>query len=521
MTKAGKGRPSALFREQVASEGGDTMNSAVIAAALDCIVVIDEAGIAMEFNPSAERTFGYRRDEVIGQPIADLIVPPAWQERHRAGMQRYRETGLASVLGRRVEIEGMRAGGEVFPVELTVTEVRQAGERRFMAHLRDLSEAKRAAEELRLQRERLHQVEKLSAMGSLLAGVAHELNNPLAVVVAQSSLLVERALDPVVRDRAERIHAAAERCGRIVKSFLAMARQKHAQREALDLNAIATATLEMLSHGLRSAGVEVTATLDPRLLRVEADRDLIGQVIANLVINAQQALLSRDLPRRLEVATANASNKVVLTVSDNGPGIPGHVASRMFDSYFTTKSSGAGTGIGLSICKAVVEAHGGGLEFRPGEPGGAVFIVTLPAVDGAAAVVASLPAARSKPRRILVIDDEPDVLASIGDMLEALGHQVVVSVSPQQALEIIGRNGIDLIFADLRMPAMSGTDFRRLVAEKHPQLAVRTVIMTGDTIGGAREIATASGAAKVHVLDKPFTLADLRQMVNAVISDDG
>lgn len=504
----------ACVRDLTDLKTSEAMNAAIIAAALDCIVVIDETGMVVEFNPSAESAFGYRRDEVIGRPISEMIVPPAWRARHGAGMKRYLETGVASVLDRRVEIEAMRSDGLVFPAELTVTEVKQPGRRLFTAHLRDLSEPKRAAEELRLQRERLHQVEKLSAMGSLLAGVAHELNNPLAVVVAQATLLSEKAGDAATKDRAKRLHAAAERCGRIVKSFLAMARQKQGQREILDLNTVVAASLEMLSYGLRSAAIAVTMTLDPQLRPIEADRDLISQVVANLIINAQQALTDRAAPRRLELTTGNLANMVLLTVSDNGPGISEQAMTRIFDPYFTTKP--AGTGIGLSICKTMVEAHGGRLEARHGAEGGAIFVVTLPAGEGAIPAGIASRTAPAKARRILVIDDEPEVAASLGDMLEALGHHVVVMGSPPQALDIIDRGGIEAVFADLRMPSMSGAEFRQLVRGRDPALAARTVIMTGDSIRGRSDIAAATEGGPIHFLEKPFTLDDLRRAVDGV-----
>jgi C4-dicarboxylate-specific signal transduction histidine kinase len=242
------------------------------------------------------------------------------RDKHSAGMARYIESGDPKLLGRRIEVQGARADGTTIPIELTLTEVRLPLRRLFTAHLRDLTAAKAAAAEVQSQRERLHQVEKLSAMGSLLAGVAHELNNPLAILLAQATLLRDKAQNDDLKRRAERIYAAAERSGRIVKSFLALARQKPPRREEVDLNAVAAGAIEMLGYGLRSNGIDVDLSGEPDLPLVDADRDLLGQVVANLLINAQQILLDRPDPRRVWIRTERVGNGVALQVSDNGPG---------------------------------------------------------------------------------------------------------------------------------------------------------------------------------------------------------
>src|SRR5262249_3358576 len=158
-----------------ALQASEAIGAAITASALDCIIAIDEAGVVIEFNPAAEQTFGYKRAEALGKPIGDLIVPPALRQRHADGFARYIRTGHSAILDKRIEIEGMRADGSTFPVELTITEVRLPHRRMFTAYLRDLTAAHEARAEIERQREALHQSEKLAALGSLLAGVAHEL----------------------------------------------------------------------------------------------------------------------------------------------------------------------------------------------------------------------------------------------------------------------------------------------------------------------------------------------------------
>lgn len=182
-----------LSEQLAALQMSQALNAAITASALDCVVVIDEAGCVVEFNPAAERTFGHARADVLGRAIGDIIVPPHLRARHAAGFARYLATGEAHVLGRRMEIEGMRASGEVFPLELAITEVRLPGRRLFTAYLRDLTSAKAAVAELQQSREALHQSEKMAAFGSLLAGVAHELNNPLSIVIGNAMMLHEDA----------------------------------------------------------------------------------------------------------------------------------------------------------------------------------------------------------------------------------------------------------------------------------------------------------------------------------------
>lgn len=504
-----KEREGELALQVEALQASEAETAAVIRSSLDPIVVIDQTGRVVEFNPAAQATFGYARSFSVGRPIADLIVPPDMRARHTEGMSRYLATGESRMLGRRVELQAMRADGSVFPVEVSITEMRMPHDRLFAAHLRDLSAAKAAESKIEQQRERLHQSEKLSAMGSLLAGVAHELNNPLAIVLAQASLLRDKSPTEDVKRRAERIHAAAERSGRIIKSFLAMARQQPPRREATSLNAAVRAAVEMTAYGARSAGMEITLDLDPDLPAIEADRDLIGQVVANLLLNAQQVLIARTGPRKIHVATGRMRDGVALTVADNGPGVAPDIRARIFEPYFTTKPVGAGTGIGLSVCHNVVEAHGGRIELSEREGGGALFRVLLPSTVSAAAASENEQRGRANRLSILVVDDEVDVAHSLAEILETLGHRATVFDNPGIALNDLGREPFDAVFADLRMPGIDGVELRRRIRERDPALACRTIIVTGDTVVGPAAIQERPDDP-IIVLEKPFTTADVR-----------
>lgn len=354
----------------------EALKQGVIDAALDAVITADRDCRVIGWNAAAERIFGHRAAEIIGQPIGDTIVPPHHRDAHEAGLARYHRTGCPHVLGQRLEMEAMRADGSIFPCELSIHEVKAAGKVFFTAWLRDLTPMHAAQAELTRQRERLHQSEKMSALGSLLAGVAHELNNPLAVVVAQTTMLEATAKDPAVRERAGRIHAAATRCGRIVKTFLAMVRQQAPVRTPVEVNEALRGALELAGYGLRSTGVTVDLALDPQLGRIHADPDQLGQVAVNLVVNAQAVLADRPEPRLLRLETwAEPDGGIGFAVEDNGPGVPPELGQTIFYPLVTAQPGG--TGLGLAVAQEIATRHDGLVEFES-RPGHTVFSLLLP-----------------------------------------------------------------------------------------------------------------------------------------------
>ena len=242
----------------------------------------------------------------------------------------------------------------------------------------DVTAQREAEREIQRQRERLLQQEKLAALGSLLAGVAHELNNPLSVVVGHAALLREDARDRATRDSAKQIHTAAQRCARIVNTFLAMARQKPPTFGPVDVAVSVDEALEIVGYPLRSGGVTVTRRIPADLPPVQADADQLHQVITNLVINAQQALMTCPDPRRIEIAAARTDGMVEITIADNGPGIPVELRQRVFEPFFTTKPQGSGTGLGLAVCHGILTTHQGLISLDCPPEGGTVVRVDCP-----------------------------------------------------------------------------------------------------------------------------------------------
>ena len=415
------------------------------------------------------------------------------------------------------ETELRRGDGTPFPALISMRKLIYGGVPAFLFAISDLTRLKSAEAEIARQREALHQNEKLAALGSLLAGVAHELNNPLTVVIGYAALLRDLAADEGTRARAERVCAAADRCARIVKTFLALARQKPQNKTAVDLNAVLAGTIEMLGYQLQTSDIEVIRDLRAELPRLWGDGDQLAQVFINLIVNAQAALRSVPPPRRLWIATSTAGDTVRIEIADNGPGVPEAIRARIFDPFFTTKEVGAGTGLGLSVSRGIIAAHGGSLSYEPRPGGGALFRVELPQTAEVSARETETPAAvQPRPARVLIVDDEADIRAFIAETLAADGHAVEQAPSGRAAIALLGGQAFDLILSDLRMPDTDGEALYRHLLKTRPDLAGRVVFLTGDVLSAsAAALIKESG---LSVLEKPLDPAALRQRVQALLA---
>ena len=384
----------------------------------------------------------------------------------------------------------------------------------------DITDRKMAEQELARSRDALHQSEKLAALGSLLAGVSHELNNPLAAIVGQAEMLEEDSQGTIFEARAKKISAAAERCARIVQTFLAMARQKEAQRSLIDLNELVASSLEITDYGLRTAGIAVRVTLGTMLPKVVGDRDQLHQVLVNLIVNAQQAMekgeaFEKTLTLRTSVSQSGA---VLLDVSDTGPGVPDKFRGRIFEPFFTTKPQGMGTGVGLSFSHGIVEAHGGSITLEPSRRG-AHFRLSLPAAAEsdlvAVPVDAETGSAAGAGGAALIVEDEADVAETLSELLEREGYAVTVANDGAAALMAIDRGDYDLILSDLRMPGVSGPDLHARLAETRPHLIERMGFVTGDTLGSSMDDFLRNCGRPV--LEKPFTKVGVRCLIASIV----
>lgn len=415
-----------------------------------------------------------------------------------------------------VETVFRRLDGSAFPVALSWRHIQMDGQDVIVGSILDLTATKVAEAELMRSREALAQSERLNALGSLLAGVSHELNNPLAVVVAQASMLEEQLDGTAHADRAGKIKRAAERCARIVKTFLAMARERKPERRNVNVNDLIRAALDIASYGLRSGGIDVSTRLADELPTFEADPDQLYQVLFNLIVNAQHALQEIPEPRRLDIETAYVGNEIEILVSDNGPGVPADVRGRIFDPFFTTKPHGLGTGIGLALSLGIVQAHNGRLELLD-NTGGAHFRVRLPVKICTAIEPDADPDRLSKRRAggaALVIDDEPDVAEMIALFLETEGFSVTTVADGASAKSALSKAAYDAIFCDLRMPNTDGPALYDWALQASPDAVDRFVFVTGDTLGGSA--ARFLDRAGRPVLEKPFSRETIRQALAAL-----
>lgn len=478
---------------------------AMLNSAPDGVVVVDEAGAILEFNPAAERIFGWSQQKIFGKRIADIVVPKEEQRRLGYFLRRLQQGRAQRMLGQHIEAQALHADGGLVPVELAITEIKHTGRRLFVTYVRDLTERKRTEAQVAQQREALHQSEKLTALGSLLAGVAHEINNPLSVVIGRAIMLEEEAVDEHQRARLGKLREAAERCAKVSKTFLAMARQSPSVREPMVLNKAVLSALDLVSYQLRSGGVTVRLDLADTLPKVVADLDQMVQVFVNLFVNAEHALRASD-ERVLRVSTRveDGGDTVIAEVRDSGPGIKPEVLPRIFEPFFTTKPAGLGTGLGLAVSFGMVAAHGGVLEaIAPADQRGACFRIRLPASfeQRDEAIAGNQAEDLPSGKRVLVVDDEPEIVSLLRDILERAGHEVDEAEHGLEALARVDAKTYDAIFCDLRMPGLDGPGLRRQLLAQHPIYRERMIFVTGDLLDRGRAVADLEGCP---IIEKPF-----------------
>jgi len=379
---------------------------------------------------------------------------------------------------------------------------------------------KRAQEELRHQREALYQSEKLAAMGTLLASVAHELNNPLSVVRGQANLLRRDAAAGPLVVRAEKIEKAAERCARIVANFLALARQRPPERQPVALRGVVEAALELLVYSLQLDRVETRLELETDLPYIQADNHQLQQVVINLITNAHHAVREVHGPRRITVRTRLEAqrSRVMLEVSDNGPGVPLELRQRIFDPFFTTKPAERGTGLGLPLCQEIVQSHGGTIGVREEEGGGALFWIDLPVGDAVPVAVEPVPEVLPEvvARSILVVDDEAEVAEVLADSLRTSGHRVDVALGGVAGLARLAKGSYDLVFTDMKMPDLDGKTLFHEAGSLDPALPGRFVFTTGD--GLSLETQGFFENSGLPILRKPYDLSEVHRVVARVLA---
>jgi two-component system, NtrC family, sensor kinase len=434
----------------------------------DVIVATDAAGLVTEFNRAAEDLTGVFARDALGHPLAEVL--PAAAPHAEAG-RKGRDLRLHRPDGDEVEIHLVSA---------PLTESAQGPAGRVLLG-RDVTDLRRAERSLA-------QADRLSSLGEVVAGVAHELNNPLSAVLGYAQLLQsDSRRDDLDRDLV-RIVESARRCQKIVVNLLSFARKHPAEKKAQDLNVCIRKIVDLKSYHLRASRVEAVLELTEPLPSALFDFHQIEQVILNLVNNAEQAIVATGQPGKIAVRTYATATEICVEVEDDGPGIPTGVRHRVFDPFFTTKEPGKGTGLGLSVSYGIVQEHQGRIELRPDRPGrGACFAVGLPRAAGPAVAdqADERGATIDRPlsgRRVLVAEDEPLVLDLFSRLLERDGATVTLARDGEEAWSRILETDFDLIVADLRMPNLDGRALYERVVEEKPSMVRRFVFATGDLV---------------------------------------
>jgi len=358
--------------------------------------------------------------------------------------------------------------------------------------------------------------EKLALMGQIVAGIAHELNNPLTIVLGNTQLLLMRHREDDDAKTLRKVGESAERASRIVRNLLSLARRENPERKLTDINAVITKTLELHGYELRVRDISVELDLQRSLPSTMADASQIQQVFLNLIVNAEHAMIESNGKGRLYIRTRTEGTAIVAEFSDDGPGISPENIRRIFEPFFTTKSVGKGTGLGLSICQNIIQEHGGRIDVKS-EPGsGTTFVVRIPIQNQTSMEDLSVPAPQeSSPvkKRILVVEDDASIRQLFNEVLISEGHHVDLVDNGMSALQAVQLQEYDLIFSDIKMPKWGGIDLFNDLKRQGHGLEQRIVFVTGDLMNpDTRHFLDSSGCSW---LGKPFDIAAVKRIAAA------
>jgi PAS domain S-box-containing protein len=500
---------------------------AVIDTAVDGMILIDGRGTILVFNPACEKLFGYRAEEVIGQNVK-ILMPSAYREAHDGYIENYRRTGVKRIIGIGREVVGQRKDGTTFPMDLSVGETNQAGEPVFVGVIHDLTYRKRIEEQL-------VQAQKMEAVGQLAGGIAHDFNNLLTVIIGSAETLHDALKPrPDLQRFADLIQRAGERGSELTRRLLAFSRRQMLRPVQIDCNALVRSMQALLRRTLRE-DVELRTELEPALWTAIADPGQLESAILNLALNAQDAMPDGG---RLTIATANAplderyvdahlevqsGRYVMISVTDDGQGMPEEVREHVFEPFFTTKEVGKGTGLGLSMVYGFVKQSNGHVTIYS-EPGlGTTVRLYLPATGTIAETVAAVEEepSRAMPaptghETVLVVEDDTFVRGFALSSLESLRYRVIPAKDGPEALAILqGDEPVDLLFTDVVMPGgMNGWELAARAQRLRPGLKVLL------TSGYAVETLAARGRGHpdMLLLNKPYRKAELARRIREALA---
>lgn len=480
----------------------------------DAITVVDRDGYVLDENKSGRVLVNAFLGDV-GESGGKRSAL-GWLE--GAGARIARENLVAAFDGelRRFEVPFQRPDGSDGTGHVLLAPVREGGRiPKVLVLVRDITDQRRTQTQLQ-------QAEKLAAMGQLVSGVAHEINNPAAIISGFAQTLLLDQLPPDQRETVQMMYDEATRIGRITSNLLAFARAGSKERTLVELNEIVRRTFALRSYHLTTLNITVNLELDESNPKAWANGAEVQQLLLNLLINAEQALTTIPGRRVITIRTVTAGDDgVELEVADTGPGIPSDIQEKIFDPFFTTKPEGTGTGLGLSICYGIVHDHGGRISVHSVPGHGATFSLALP--RDARTRQRSTPAPMPIPVEaresdgalsVLLVDDEEGLRRAVVSFLKRRGMHVIAVEDGGDALRVLRRERFDVIVSDVRMPGMSGGEFLERLRREHPAMVSRLIFTTGDTF--ADDTSSLLRDSGLPSLVKPYDFAKLESVLRQV-----
>ncbi|WP_435106187.1 hybrid sensor histidine kinase/response regulator [Arhodomonas sp. AD133] len=526
-------------REKALRKSEDRLR-ATINAALDCIITMDAGGRILEFNPAAEACFGYRRAEVIGRPLADLLIPERDRDAHRQALARHRRSGSDRFVGRRLEVTAMRRDGSEFPADLAIGVAHGGDGGIFIGYLRDitrLQEAERARIELERQ---LRQAQKMEAIGHLTGGIAHDFNNILTSILGYTLLAHERPAaetDEKLTHYLEQVRMSGERARDLIRQMLTFSRGQRGEAQPLALATLVKEAVRLYGSTFPSS-IQFQTRTDATAPCIHADPIQVEQVLMNLCINARDAMTGggvigiavNDVPNVSAVCASCRQpvegHFVEVAVSDTGTGITADVLERIFEPFFTTKEVGQGSGMGLSTAHGIVHEHKGHLLVDTTPGAGSRFRVLYPPAKDATARPTGRPDTAAEQAvtadfagRVLVVDDEASVREFLRDLLESRGFTVTLAANGEDGRHQVENEpgAFDLIVTDQIMPQLTGLGMSEALRARG--ITIPVVLCTG--YSDALNEAAMQRSRVNKVLRKPLDAGELFGEIEGLLSGDG
>ena len=515
-------------------KGALARKSAVMNAALDCIITIDQQGIIVEFNNAAEGTFGYSRSAALGRSMVELIVPEEYREKHRLGMERFLQTGKHKVLGKRIELPALKADGSTFPTEIAIEAIKLKGEYLFTAYLRDISERKKFELETIKAKDRAEKANE--AKSRFLAMMSHEIRTPLNAVLGFLSLLQDTQLDSEQQRMVEVARESGEALLSIILDILDFSKLEvgrlEMERHPFDVAQLFNSVVDLLRPQADSKNLDINLHIAddvPDLMVGHAGR--LRQVVLNLLSNAVKFTETGKVDISVEVKASGGDQLIMLCdVVDTGIGIPEDVQEQIFSEFTVITPSLSrhlgGAGLGLAICKRIIEAAGGTIGFKSKSGVGSTFWFTAPVempkpgTPPKAVAAEPIHDTASTKLNVLVADDNPANLLVAKAMLERIGHHVDTVSDGTEVLAAVSQRSYDCIFMDVAMPELDGLATTRAIRTRNGDIARTPIIaMTAYAAPEDRQSIFASGVDDLIV--KPVRPSDLGRAIDHVIEARG